>query len=300
MNMREYIKKYKLLVKLRRRLYYYQMKYLSSRNLEKTTKKIYKKVFGKELNLTNPTEFNEKLQWLKLNNYTDNLIVQCADKYEMRNYIIEKNCEELLCNLYGVYERVEDIDFDKLPNKFALKGTHGCGYNIICKDKKQLDVEKTKKQLNKWLNTTFGYENCEPHYFNIKPRIICEEYLEDTKYTSLVDYKIYCFNGKPMYTLVCLDRGDKIKKIFYDLDWNVTDLRKDKAYVEIEKPACYDEMLTYAKKLSEPFAFVRVDFYDVNNKPIIGELTFTPAACLSTEYTEEAEMILGNLIELPN
>lgn len=298
--MREYLKRYTWLVNLKRGFHARKMKYLTIKNPKKTTKYLYKKVFGKELNLNDPKGFNEKLQWLKLNVSCNDLVVKCADKYEMRSYICQKNCDELLCDLYGVYDNVEDIDFEKLPNQFVLKGTHGCGYNLICKDKKKLDIEKTKKQLNEWLSKKFGYESCEPHYLKMKPRIICEEYLEDKKYTSLVDYKIYCFNGEPLYTLVCFDRGTEIKKVFYDLDWNITDLRKDKADAEIEKPSSYNEMLYYAKKLSEPFAFVRVDFYEVDGKPIIGELTFTPAACLSTEYTEEAEYKLGNLICLPN
>ncbi|MGL4973030.1 MAG: ATP-grasp fold amidoligase family protein, partial [Culicoidibacterales bacterium] len=182
--------------------------------------------------------------------------------------------------------------------KFVLKATHGCGYNIICHDKSTFDVEKVKKQLNTWLNQQYGYEFCELHYTKMKPRIICEEFLEDTVYDNLVDYKIYCFNGTPLYILVCLEREKGLKKVFYNLNWEKVNLRKDNAELEIEKPICFEEMIEYAKKLSNPFPFVRVDFYNVKGKPVLGELTFTPAAGLSTEYTEEAELFLGELIDL--
>ena len=296
--MREYLKKYKYLVNLKRFLHTtIVMRPLCLYNPEKAAKLVYKKTFKKQLNLDNPKGFNEKLQWIKLNQMND-LIIKCADKYKMRDYVKTLGYSELLCDLYGVYRNVEEIDFNQLPSKFVLKCTHGCGYNIICSDKEALDIKSTKKQLNQWMNEKYGYATCELHYTEMTPRIICEEFLEDSTYENLIDYKVYCFNGKPLYTLVCLDRGSEVKKVFYDLHWNKVDLRKDNADLDIVKPSCYSEMLKYAEALSQPFSFIRVDFYNVNNKPILGELTFTPAGCLSTEYTEEAEKILGDLIRL--
>lgn len=295
--MREYLEKNKFSIKFKKKLNTIIMKYLCLYNPEKATKYVYKKRLKKQLNLDNPKGFNEKLQWIKLNQMND-LVIKCADKYEMRDYITDLGYPELLCDLYGVYSDVEEIDFNQLPSKFVLKCTHGCGYNIICSDKESLDIKSTKKQLSQWMKDTYGYNSCELQYTKMKPRIICEEFLEDSSYESLIDYKIYCFNGKPVYTLVCLDRGSEIKKVFYDLQWKKVNFRKDNADLDIVKPSCYAEILKYAESLAQPFSFVRVDFYNVNNRPILGELTFTPAACLSTEYTEEAERILGDLIRL--
>lgn len=273
-------------------------KYLFYNNPVALTKKIYKKKFGKVLNLDSPKTFNEKLQWLKLYNEND-LVIKCADKYTIREYVLECDCEEILNELYGVYSNIEEIDFESLPNKFVLKCTQGCGYNIICKNKNSFNINKNKLKLQEWLNTTFGIVNCETHYSKMTPKVICEKYLEGDREFGLIDYKIYCFNGKAIYTLVCLDRENEVKKEFYDIEWNKVKLRKDSSDLSIKKPSSYDEMLKYAEILSKPFPFVRVDFYEVDKKPILGEMTFTPAACLSDEYTQEGEYLLGSLIELP-
>lgn len=262
------------------------------------SKKLYKKVFNKKLNLVNPVGFNEKLQWLKLNKQTD-LIIKCADKYEMREYVKSCGCEEILNDIYGVYDDINNVNFDEFPEKFAIKCTHGCGYNIICKDKNAFDIELSKIKLQGWMNEKFGVKNAETHYLHMKPRIICEKFLDSEGEYGLIDYKIYCFNGEPLYTLVCCDREGDIKKQFYDINWKKTNFRKDSCDITIECPQSYDEMIMYAKILSREFEFVRVDFYEVKLKPILGELTFTPAACLSPEYTDEAEEFLGSLIKLP-
>ena len=131
-------------------------------------------------NLTNPKTFNEKTTYLKLYNYSNNdLVLKCADKFEVREYIKQRGFENILTKIYGVYDKAEDIDWDKLPNKFALKCTHGCAYNIICKDKSLLNIEETVKKLNAWLNEKYGFATTELHYTKIKPRIIAEEYLCD-------------------------------------------------------------------------------------------------------------------------
>lgn len=264
---------------------------------KKLSEKLYKRTFGKKLNLKNPIGFNEKLQWLKLNKQTD-LIVKCADKYEMRQFVKNLGCEEILNEIYGVYDSVEEIDFERFPNRFAIKCTHGCGYNIICDDINKFDIDSAKKTLDSWMKKKFGIEKAETQYLKMKPKIICEKYIESDFKFGLIDYKIYCFNGEPLYTLVCFDRQGKVKKQFYDLNWNKCNLRRDFTEEEIESPSSYKKMLHYAKILSKEFEFVRVDFYEEKGKPILGELTFTPAACLSTEYTEEGEIKLGNLIKI--
>lgn len=259
---------------------------------------IYFMKFKKFPNLSNPKEFNEKLMWLKLNNYNYNENVwKCADKYEMREYCINKGIDKTnFPKLIGVYENVNEINFAKLPEKFALKCTHGMGFNIICDDKSTFDIKKSKKQLEKWQNTKFGYESAEPHYTHIAPKIICEEFIENEKGEFPLDYKIYCFNGKPELVLVCFDRKKHYTTAFYDINWKRIHLRDNESKKNIEKPMCFDEMLNIAKKVSKEFPFVRVDFYEHNNKAILGELTFTPAACLG-KYTKKTSVELGNKIK---
>ena len=262
-------------------------------------KVIYFIKFRKRLNLKNPIYFNEKLMWLKLNNYNNNKIVwSCADKYTVRKYYKEKGVsEDNLTKLLGVYNNANEIDFSVLPKKFALKCTHGMGFNIICEDKDKLDKNKTIKQLNKWLKKKFGYDSAETHYNKVTPRIICEEFIENEENEFPIDYKIYCFNGNPSIILVCTDRKEHYQTIFYDLNWNKLHLRNGESKKEIEKPKSLQEMISISKKLSKEFPFVRVDFFEYKGKAILGELTFTPAACLG-KYTKEASLELGNMLDL--
>lgn len=265
------------------------------------SKMLYKKNLKKELNLKNPTLFNEKLMYLKLNDYYKNkLISDCADKYEVRKYIKKCGCGEILNELYGVYDSVEDIKWDELPNKFVLKCNHGCGFNIICDDKLKLDVKEAKKKLKKWMKERFGYATCELHYLDIEPKIICEKYLETKDGILPNDYKIYCFNGEPKIILVCTEREKKLKLSFFDTEWNVMDIGTEKYKSESipEKPKNLEKMLEDARKLSKDFKFVRADFYECEDKVIFGELTFTPAGCYATYYNEKGNEVLGNMLKI--
>lgn len=255
---------------------------------------------GKILNLENPRDFNEKLQWLKLY-WRHPLVSKCADKYEVREYIKSCGCEEILNQLYGVYEDAREIDWDQLPEKFVLKATHGCGWNIICNDKSKLDKEKAKKQLNQWLKVDLSLHAAELHYGKIKPKIISERYIETDAGFFPIDYKVFCFNGEPKVVRVTTDRGSGFKLSHLNLNWEELDIEKKEVKNEKipKKPACYNQMLDYAKKLSAPFPFVRVDFYDFQGKPIFGEMTFTPSACMATYFTEKGLKILGDMLELP-
>ena len=264
------------------------------------SKYLYRKATGKKLNLKNPQDFNEKLQWLKLN-WQNPLVTQCADKYEMREYVRNCGCEEVLNELYDVYEATSEIDWDSLPSKFALKCTHGCGFNVICDDKSKLDKNEALEKLNEWLKIDFSLYAAELHYAKIKPRIICEKYIETDAGFLPNDYKIYCFNGDVKIALVCSDRVTELKLNFLDLNWKRIDIGSEKFNKgEVpKKPKCFDIMINYAEKLSKPFPFVRIDFYDYNNKPVLGEMTFTPVGCMAMYYNDFGLKMLGEMIELP-
>lgn len=253
-------------------------------------------------NLKNPKNFNEKTTALKLSYANNELISKCADKYEVREYVKEKGLEKILNELYFVYDNVDDIDFNKLPNKFALKCTHGCAYNVICEDKKLLDIEKTKRKLRKYMQERYGLATGELHYLNIKPRIICEKYLCDKDGKMPIDYKLYCIDGKVVGILVCTEREEGthiMKQNFYDTNWEELIYIKDKyrSKEKIEKPQNLDLMIKYAEILSKDFKFVRVDFYNENGKIIFGELTFTPACCCNPKYSKQGNLELGQKIK---
>ena len=241
--------------------------------------KLYSRILlKKRVDLTNPKTFNEKIQWLKIHHYPYNkLIIQCADKYRVREYLIEKGLGNTLVPLLGHWNSASEIGWDKLPDRFVLKCNHGCAYNILCSDKKTFDVIKATKQINKWMNEDFGAFNIETHYSQIQPHIICEKHLGD----CITDYKFFCFNGEPKYIYVSNDLvHDRQAKIgFFYADGTKMPMKRED-YTDIKKielPEFFENMKEDAKILSKDFHFVRVDFFLSNNRYYFAELTFTPS-----------------------
>lgn len=271
----------------------------ASQTLE--TKILYRIVMGRRLNLIKPEDFNEKLQWLKLY-WQQPLLSQCADKYAVRDYVKRRGCEDVLNELYGVYERTADIPWESLPRQFALKCTHGSGYNIICADKSKLSRLATLARIAWWMRSDYGHHHAEYHYSAIKPRIVCERYIEPATGFLPDDYKIYCFNGRPHYVAIATDRANRAKWNFLDMEWQRIDIvlpEHTQGDLPV-KPVCWDRMVEVAVELSQPFPFMRVDFYDDRGKAVFGEMTFAPGGGLMREYYSEAGLkYVGNLIQLP-
>jgi len=267
-----------------------------------TLSKLYFKLYlHEELNINNPQTLNEKLQWYKLKYCpNDPLIVQCSDKYQVRRYIEEKDYAFSLTNLIGVWEDAKDIDWDKLPQKFVLKCTHGCAYNILCKDKSTFDKSAAVRQLNGWLQEDFSKFNVELHYGKIRPRrIISEEYLDDV----IIDYKFFCFNGEPQFFYVSSDlvHDRQAEMGFFNMDGSKIPLIRDdyKDIGNITVPTCLPNMVEAAKVLSKDFPFVRVDFFLVGNSFKFAELTFTPAAAMMPINPKKYDIEWGKLFVLP-
>lgn len=252
-------------------------------------------------NLKKPRTFNDKTTWLKLNDYNkSDLVSRCADKYAVREYVESKGCGEILNELYGVYNDFGEIDFGKLPEKFAIKCVHGCAYNIIVRDKSQFNVKDACRKINRWQRERYGYATSELHYTKIRPRIVVEKYLCDKNDKMPIDYKFYCMDGKVRCILVCSERDTGLKLSYYSRDWKRLPYEKASwsSKRDIEKPKKLGQMIEYAEKLSEGFPFVRVDLYNDNGKVIFGELTFTPACSCAPYYSDEGNAALGGMLEL--
>lgn len=256
---------------------------------------------GKELDLGNPCTFNEKLNWLKL--YDRNpLYTTLVDKYAVKKWVADKIGEQYIIPTLGVWDKFEDVDFDKLPNQFVLKCTHDSGSYVICKNKMNLDVEATRKKIVSALKRNFYYFGREWPYKNVHPRIIAEKYLED-KNGAFVDYKFSCFNGVVDCVMVCLDRHlNDVKFYFFDKDWNLKRLNvRGKNAPEgftIPKPSCMDEMFEIAAKLSKGLPFVRVDLFECDGKVYFGEMTFYPDSGFDANLLPETDEYFGQLIDL--
>lgn len=266
------------------------------------------RVNRKWIDWKNPKTVDEKIQWLKF--YGDSSQwSRLADKYAVREYVKEKGLEHILIPLYSKWENAEDINWNTLPNQFVMKTNHGSGDALICKDKKTLNTSYWTKFFNDQLKLKFGITMGEPHYDKIKPCIIAEQYLDsskqETKSSSPVDYKIWCFDGKPAYIWACHNRTKHSCVVgVYDLDWNflpeysVSQEHYILSKEPIPRPAHLKEMLEYATILTKGFPVVRMDMYEVDNKVYFGEMTFTPASGSNTFYTEEFLNILGSLCSI--
>jgi hypothetical protein len=261
----------------------------------------YRRSFGRDIDLNNPRTFSEKIQYVKLYNRQIGMY-RLVDKYEVRQYVKEKGLENILNQLYGVYERVGDLKFDQLPDAFVIKMTHGSNWNIICPDKNKLKWDEALIKLRGWQKENFYFHTREWVYKEIKPRIIVEKYLDGDRGggTSLSEYKFFCFNGKPGSILVARDRYTDLTVNFYDLEWNLLPWRRisPNAGVNIPKPAHLGEMLEIAQKLSEGLIFARIDLYDVQGKIIFGEVTLSPGSGFSKFYPDEVDLTLGEKLDI--
>ena len=224
-----------------------------------------------------------------------------VDKYEAKKYVADLIGDEYIIPTLGVWDRVEDIDFESLPNQFVLKCTHDCGGLVICRDKSELNIEEAKKKLKKALKNNFYYLYREWPYKNVKRKILAEEYMEDSLTGDLRDYKFFSFNGSVKIMLICSNRNKSVKVDFYNKNFEHLDCRLvyPNSTVEIKKPQTYDKMWELAEKLSKNMPELRVDFYEVNGKIYFGELTFFPAAGFGKFEPEKWDSILGNWLELP-
>lgn len=259
----------------------------------------YKERFGTELNLQQPQSFNEKMQWLKIN-WRNQIAIIGADKYNVRNFVREKLGEDVLNELYAVYDNVEEIDLNALPDKFVLKVTNAYGGNVICADKSKVDWDEAFRKLKWYMKYNHYYKTREWAYKNIKPKIVCERFLDENGEPPK-DYKFFCFNGEPKVIQVDSERFIDHKRSFYDIEWNLLDieLNHEKINEDVKKPNKLETMLKYASVLAEGIPFVRVDFYHVNNKIYFGEMTFYPDNGMGRFKPEEADRVLGSYLKLP-
>lgn len=255
--------------------------------------------FHKKMNWDNPQTFNEKMQWLKLYAHKP-IYATMADKYAVKKYVADIIGDEYVVPCLGVWQSVDDIDFDKLPNQFVLKCTHDSGGNVICKDKSSLDIELAKKKLSDSLKRDYYLPGRDKQYRDIPQKIIADKFLDDGKGSELRDYKFWCFNGDPTY-MYYTNKGEHIYENFYDMEYNPININHgfSRLQPEMEKPEEFELMKSLAKKLSKGIPFVRVDFFDVNHHIYFGEFTFFDWGGFRP-FKDDWDLKLGELIKLPN
>ena len=257
--------------------------------------------YGKSVNIDSPDTLQDKIIWLTLYEPITKKTL-CADKYKVREYCLDKLGKDICVPLIAVYDNVDEIEWEKLPNSFVIKCNHGFHMNIIVKDKSKLDTEDAMFKLSHWINYDFALAAYEVQYEQIPRKIVVEEYLNDG-HDDLIDYKFLCFNGKPTFCQIISDRHNDLRRLnYYDMDFNFVDIcRKEfpnNPNLLDEKPVNFDLMKEYAQKLSEDFKFVRVDFYDINGTIYLGELTFTPGAYRFCYKNPQDDFKMGQLLKI--
>jgi hypothetical protein len=256
---------------------------------------------GRRLNLRNPRTFDEKLHWLNLYQH-DPRRAQLADKYAARQIVAARLGPDALNQLYGVWDRAEDVPFEQLPESFVLKVTAGCGWNILCPDKSNLNVAEARNTLAGWLNTRYYLRYRERPYRDMKPRIVCERFLRDEDGQPPRDYKFFCFGGEPRFVQVDLDRFGNHTRKMYDTQWRPAPFligQYPACTSEIAKPDNLENLVLAAAKIAAGFPFARVDLYSVANRVIFGETTWFPAAGFNLFDPPNYGAELGKLIDLP-
>ena len=262
----------------------------------------YKYITHHKLDWKTLSRYTEKLQYLRLYVYPKNdLVSKCAGRVGVREYLKDMGYEDLLIKSYGVFNRFDDIDFDKLPNQFVMKCSHGCAMNFICYDKSKIDYEELKKKFDKWLKTNYGKKTVELHYSKIKPQIIIEELmLQDGKLPT--EYKIHVFNGVAKNLYVVTSRGVDIRYNNYYIDWTPFDGSQfngwRKTDYPLQKPENFSKMVEISENLARQFPFVRVDLYNINGKIYFSEMTFTPAKGTLILDDDQCDFEMGKWLDI--
>lgn len=255
-----------------------------------------------KLNINNPVTIQDKIGWLKI---FDNSSIKtlCTDKILLHDYCKQKLGKDICIPILKIYNSVDDIDLNKLPDKFVLKCNHGCQYNIIVTDKSKIDIKKIKEKLNNWLLENYALKGFEPQYFDIKPKCYVEVYFENNL-NNLIDYKFLCFNGIPMYCQIISDRYTNKKYLnYYDMNFvpqyglSRTDFEANYD-IKDKKPINWELMKEISFKLAKDFKFVRVDLYEVDNMVYLGELTFTPGNGRMLYKNPEHGKMIGDMLKL--
>ena len=260
---------------------------------EKKINKQYYKVNKNNIDFNNPRTYTEKLNVSKLYNASNNKTL-LTDKISVREWVSKVIGEKYLVPMIGIYDSFDEIDFDKLPEKFVIKCNHDSGSVYVCNNKKEIDYKELKRKYKFFLKRNFGYLNFEMHYKNITPKIIIEKNMGK----NIKDYKFLCFDGVPYYCWVDFDRFSNHKRNIYNINWELqpfNQMNYGNYEHDIKKPKNFDEMKKIAEKLSKGFDHVRVDLYDIDDNIYFGEMTFTNGNGMEPIYPQKYDLILGNL-----
>ena len=256
---------------------------------------------GKSYNDSNPITIQDKLNWLIIHESPENK-TNIVDKILLHQYSKKILGKDICVPILKIYNNIEEINLDELPDKFVLKCNHGSRFNILCNNKTNFNITEAKIKLNKWMKINYGLSNYEYQYIKVKRKIFAEKYLID----NIINYKFNCYNGNPIFIRVTQDLPDKSAKInnYYNLDWELNELETNadkyirNPEIKFKKPKHLKLMIEISKKFASNFIFVRVDFYEIKEQIYLSELTFTPFNILMNYKDRNQSIYLGNLLNI--
>jgi len=274
---------------------------------------VHRRFHGVEPDLGNPRGLDEKICWLKVHDRRP-LLTRMSCKFEAREVVRERGFGHLLKQTYGAWDRAEDIDFDALPDKFALKATHGTKLNFFHPSGQAPDRGAIVKIAQRWLETDLAARSGQWGYRNIKPRILAEELLPLPKPYGLPELRVWCFGGNPHFIRRSRSFTDgpsqpgslpepvRGKGLFIDLNWNRLPIDNPISGIDElpDRPDDLDELLAAARALSRDMPLARIDFTDSNGRLFFSEITLYPNNGCNRWSPPETDLILGNLVDLPD
>jgi len=278
---------------------------LDEGKIRSIAEKIFEEKVGYKPDFDHPRSMNEKIFWFKLN-YHNPLVTTCCDKFAVKDYVTEKLGPGYVIPTLQSWKSPEDVDFSLLPDRYVLKVNWSSGYNIIVKDKAQINPEEARAQIAHWMQPQQNsyYQTFNWGYKNMKPVVYAEQYMEQIA-GQLYDYKFFCCNGKAKFWFIATDRFEDatLTHDFFDMDFHHLDFDyggRAHSKLPLQKPEHFEEMVTLAEKLAEPFPFVRVDFYEIEGKIYVGEMTFYPGGGILPFTPVEWDYRLGEYIPIPH
>lgn len=297
------------------KLHIYHFKFLSKQAIQRLVihikwlaiwrmKQRYRDKVGRRLQLKEPRYYNDKLQWLKLNDPMTQYR-RLADKVEVRDYVRQRIGDGYLNHVYFITSDPKSIQIEQLPDRFVIKASHTSGHHIVCPDKSRIKWSHTQKVLSHWMKIDYYVNQFEPVYKDLVPRIICEKYLEQDGYSELLDYRVFCFHGKAKFVAVDLSITDKsrVRRNIYDLSWNRLPVRisyPNEENIIIAKPSKLEEMIEMSERLAIGIPHVRVDWYQIHDKLIFGEMTFFHQGGRGQIIPESFEEEMGSWLAIPS
>ena len=238
----------------------------------------YRRIHGHYVRLFPPRTYNEKIQYRKIFDRRPFLTLT-SDKLTLRDYARQKLGLDLTPQLYHVTPDPATIPFATLPERFVIKPNHASGRFRVITEKNTLDTTALIARCREWLALDYSRQGDEWGYRNIPRRILVEEFIDNGFGASPRDIRVLCFNHRAKLVQIDDRREGQLCQNYFDPQWNELGAwgRRPRGPLPIERPSRLNDIIGYAEKLSAETDFVRVDFYQVGDRIVLGEMTHSPA-----------------------